>query len=262
MSISKLKEAAKLGMKGKFANILGMVFFYSFFCGAIEFLTDLFQKCPYPNFTFLLNFLIMGMGIFRLGIGFGFTYNIIKLSRQREPIPYTDFINVALLSMSKVVKLFFGLIIKLIFPVMLLTTAMVLISMYSVTAPNSVALSASYIFLAISFIITLIFSFNYLLAIYCLVDDPNVPTMKILNKSKSLMRGNKLKYIAIVLSFLKYFIALFIIVFTLSFFIPDAAISYIILVLKNIFIPYLTLTLYNFYEELDNNKKSAVKAKK
>lgn len=113
--------------------------------------------------------------------------------------------------------------------------------------------------LIILYVLIVIKNFSYALTTYIALDNPKLTTKEVVNKSEELMKGNKGKYFALIMSFIGWYI-LAIIVGAIA--MPLLEIIKIDLIRNTIsslgiiaVMPYLKMSIIEFYEDIKTKSK-------
>ena len=188
---------------------------------------------------------IASMVIF-VPFSYGLTVCFIKLKRG-ETVGYLEFASIGFNSFAKVWAVAFRTILKMIVPVVLIVlfTVMILIGTAGAIAATLSYASASasgfvllFFVASIGLFITSIYAsikeMLYSLNNYLLYDNPDMPAKEIVEKSATLMYGNRWKLFCLILSFIGWAIL--------------ASFTFGIGMLW--LIPYITISIIVFYENL------------
>lgn len=255
MTISETKDTARKTLSGKLGNAYIITSLYTLITFSLKYISKLLS---FKNTTFS-SLLIIVFGLIQLFFGYGLISNLIKISKQQEPVPYTGFITDAILNITKVFKLIIGIFFRLLLPLLGLSIILYIESYLSNMAIDNNNYKLASILMLIVFILAfigiIIYVLNFAFAIFCLIDENDKSTTELLKKSKNLIKGNKLNYIKLVLSFIFYYILIFLVGLLLSRFLDTFAISIILTILSMLLTPYITISQYIFYEELQPIEK-------
>lgn len=165
-------------------------------------------------------------------ISFGMTATFIKLSRGEET-KYFSFLTEGFKVFGKVWGVTLNTFLKLILPIILVIVLAVAI-MPLILLDNAILLLIARIAYIAAIIYLIAKSLLYMLTSYVLFDESALSSKEIVEKSASLMKGNRKRYIFLSLSFLGWSILS---VFTMG-------IAYLWL------IPYIEVASIKFYDEL------------
>ncbi len=256
MTISEIKDTAKKTLSGKMVNVYIITSLYTLVCFAIQYISK--QAATMQNF--LSTILTIVLSIIQLFFGYGLISNLIKISKQHEPIPYTQFMTDAVLNASKVLKLVINLFLKMLIPIILFSIILgcetYFLQLSSENSNYRILLIITFILFIAAFIGLISYSLNFVLSLFCLVDNNDKSSNENISKSRTLMKGNKLKYIGLILSFIGYYILIGLISYILGCFLDAIYLNLAVTILSMLLIPYITISQYIFYEELLPVEKS------
>jgi len=102
----------------------------------------------------------------------------------------------------------------------------------------------------LSFIVLIYFILKYIIVAYVYHQNKELTPKQIVQKTSELMKGNKLKYILLILSFLSWFLLAAIIIFVLNHFIPIQYITPFVILFYSMLKPYIAISTLEFYESL------------
>lgn len=175
-------------------------------------------------------------------LSYGLLTTFIKIKRN-EPVTYTSFLKDGLSSFKQIWFVTLQVILKLLPWILLLILSIVLISSAMAIALFNMEFSSLLSLLGIvlyigSLIILFTKSLYYSLANYVLFDNPELSAKEIVEKSKTLMTGNRARFFCLSLSFIGWII--------LSAF--TFGIGYLFL------LPYMQVSITHFYEDLIEQK--------
>lgn len=251
MKISEIKDTARKTLSGKLVNVYIIASFYTLINFALQFILKQITSKTGDFVT-----LIFGLffSIIQFCFSYGFISNLIQISKQRDPLPYTQFITDAVLNASKVLKLMFSLILKLLIPLTIFSLACSYTFFYMQKIVEDMNYKIPLLIASITFLISIIWVFcyglNFVLSLFCLVDNGDKPSKEHVSKSKTLMKGNKLKYLNLIFSFIGYYILIILILNIAKYFLDKNLIQIISTILTMLLTPYITISQYIFYEEL------------
>lgn len=250
MSISEIKDTAKKTLSGKMVNIYIITSIYTLFCFALQFISQKISE----SHNIVSTILTIIFSIIQLFFGYGLISNLIKISKQHESVAYTQFITDAIINASKVLKLIANLFLKILAPIILFSIVFgceYYFLQLSISNTNyRMPLIICFILFIFSFIALISYSLNFVLSLFCLVDNNDNSAKENLSISKTLMKGNKLKYFGLLLSFIGYYILIGLVIYILGFFLDIFYLRIISTILTMLLTPYITISQYIFYEEL------------
>lgn len=266
MIISELKKDAKIKLTGNYGKSLLIYIFYF----VIIFLTS-FLGIYIKNDLIYSIYQIIVL-IFTVPLSFGVVASIMKITRN-DDVGIIDFIKIGFKNIKGVWRTVGRTFLKLIIPILFLTASFVfLFSLFiqnfvtlSNTAIRTVTISEllvpnfviSFILVIVAIIYTIYKSLSYSLSYYILFDNPEATGTEVVEKSKSLMKNNKLNLVLLTLSFIIWYMAIYLIGTILSYVLGNIS-TIITTLLSILLVPYITATTICFYEELlseDNNNK-------
>lgn len=263
MTSSEIKKDAKVKLSGKYFYLIVINVFYALITIAVSYLPSLVggssENSGLNLITLIIYFLFY---IILLPLNFGVIASTIKIVRN-EDVSYTEFINIGLNNLGKVWKLALRTFLKLIIPIFILLVSLFMISyglvgaLASAFGGEGVATANSNIFLlgglvlgAIGFIYLIIKSLSYSLSQFLLFDKPYQNSSELLDESYNLMKNNKARYVSLILSFIGWYLLIFLVVSIISNMIPEDAVTIIQLILVSFLTPYITASQIIFYEDL------------
>ena len=215
-------------------------------------------------FMLIKNALILLIGlaliiIYGLPIAAGITKSMMDLLKGTDS-GITDFITIGLKNTYNVWKTYGRTILKLLPAYLLLVLAMILTTIF--TTVGTISNSVSIILLAFgigtlgtiaSSIFLFIQSIKYSLSTYIMFDNPESTGKEIVEQSAKLMKGNIGNYIWLSLSFIPWYLLIYIISYCVYSFIPeDNILSVITSGFTLLLTPYIQASLIGFYETLKN----------
>lgn len=192
-----------------------------------------------------------------LTLSFGFISTMIKLLNGKNP-PYTTVINDALLNSSKAIGLFFRIILKMLIPCIVVILAFIAIFFLTTQViPLNVDTLGGYLLLLFLFYIfaitiIIIFSLPYTLSSYALANENNLSSKEAIEKSISLMDGNKWNFVKLILSFLGWFILIAVVTVAIQSFTPEVLNDLIESIGTILILPYIISSISIFYDELND----------
>ncbi len=274
MKISELKQDARVRLTGAYPKLFGMYLIYAVFSLITINLISVIDTSLGAIPGFLANLLVV---LIDIPLVYGTTVATLKAIRNDNVGVFT-FVKDGLKDFGKVWKTSLRLIVRLLIPIiislityMLFGFILVLFLMTNIPEmfafPEGIDFStlpaipvSTVIVFGLLFLVTLIVFFiinlNYAVINLVLADNKELKAVEILDKSKKLMHGYKLKYVLVALSFILYYIgilAAFILVSGLN---PLTAMFslYSLVALLN---PYIIGTQICLYEEILEEKKSS-----
>lgn len=239
MSISKIRENARVALTGKWGKGACIVLAYLAFFFAIGFVVGLFEE------ESLIGSLIdLASSIIQVPILFGLSYAFIKLKRNEE-VKAFDFLNLGFSNFGRAWKIGLRTALKMLLPIigcflMLIVAAGILVYFNLNAGETSIGvIIAAMIVYVISTIWLAVRSLLYSLTTYIAFDNPNMNSLEVVNESEKMMKGNRWKIFLLSLSFIGWAILT---IFTLG-------IGYLWLM------PYMVVAEVCFYEHLLGKKE-------
>ena len=184
---------------------------------------------------------------------------MIKLINGKKPA-YTEMINDAILNSSKVIGLFFRIMIKIIIPALIIIVAAIsiLFLTYSKFELNWNTLSGYLLLILflylIAAILIAIISLPYSLANYALANDNTLSSKEALEKSIALMDGNKWNLVKLILSFMGWMLLIGSIIAVALRYTPEVTHDLITGIGSILLLPYIISSIAIFYDELNDVK--------
>lgn len=249
MTISEIKKEAKVKLQGKLGKTILLYVVYAIIIGLLESISMLIKQ------EALSTIYSIALLIITLPFSYGFVASLIKLSRE-EDVQVTDFITIGLQNMGRVWGVFGRTLLKLILPLILYIAAFVF-CMYSIISTainpdNGTMLIVSIILLVASIIYLIAKALLYGLSSYLIYDEENSSSKEIVEKSANLMNGNRWKYIGLMLSFIGWYLLIYLITIILMMVSPIIAIIFIF-VGSFLLVPYVAFSGIGFYEDLNSS---------
>lgn len=274
MKISELKQDARVRLTGAYPKLFGMYLIYAVFSLITINLISVIDTSLGAIPGFLANLLIV---LIDIPLVYGTTVSTLKAIRNDNVGVFT-FVKEGFKNFGKVWKTSLRLIVRLLIPIiislityMLFAFFLVLFLMTNIPEmfafPEGIELSplpaipvSTVIVFGLLFLVTLIVFFiinlNYAVINLVLADNKELKAVEILDKSKKLMHGYKLKYVLVALSFILYYVGIFAAFILVSGLNPLTAMFslYSLVALLN---PYIIGTQICLYEEMLEEKTSS-----
>ena len=248
MSISKIRENARVALAGKWGKGACIVLAYLAFFMVIGFILGILIESLGEE-SIVVSLIDLTTSIIQVPIIFGLSYSFIKLKRNEE-VKAFDFLNLGFSNFGRAWKIGLREVLKMILPLIGMVFGLIVFlgaSVFSMAADASVAepsigvVLIGFILYVGSIIWLAVRSLLYSLTVYIAFDNPNMSSLEVVNESEKMMRGNRGKIFLLSLSFIGW---AFLAVFTLG-------IGYLWLM------PYMVVAEVCFYEYLlgkkDNN---------
>lgn len=268
MTISELKKDAKSRLSGKLGKAVGINVIYFIISFILQLIGNKIETDSLKSVYLII------VAIITLPLSYGILASMIKLSRG-ENVTVTDFITIGLQNTAKIYGVFGRTLQKLILPLILFIASIVV---YTFAVASAVLNSGSSSILVIALVLmigTLIYyivkTLSYILTSYVLYDNENSTCKEIVEKSAVLMKGNKWKYIGLCLSFIGWYLLIYIIaIFTATACVSILSSSTLGVLLGTVLTvaftsiavllltPYISFTLISFYEDLNSVSETTV----
>lgn len=274
MKISELKQDARVRLTGAYPKLFGMYLIYAVFSLITINLISVIDTSLGAVPGFLANLLVV---LIDIPLVYGTTISTLKAIRNDDVGVFT-FVKDGLKDFGKVWKTSLRLIVRLLIPMLIAIATYVLFAVFLLlflmtnipdmfTFPEGVDISllptisvSQLVVFGLLFLAALVFFFiknlNYAIVNLVLADNKNLKAVEIINKSKQLMHGFKLKYVLVALSFILYYVGIFAAFILVSGLNPLTAMFslYSLVALLN---PYIIGTQICLYEEILEEKKSS-----
>ena len=257
MKISELKKEAKM----KLSNVFKLAIEINF----ISLLITLVLSYASSNTTGVVNIIIsLATAIISIPLGYGLTASMLKLSRN-ETVGVTDFISIGFKNFKRAFLLSLSIFIRIIIPAVLFIVAIIVPLAINLAQNLGDEIGANTNFISICSLIVAIASLLYLLykvlaytlTTYVLIDNSEAKSKEVIAKSCELMKGNKTKYICLILSFFGWILLAGLISGFVGAF-NEMLGNAILYALSLLLTPYITFAEINFYESLANESKTVV----
>lgn len=183
----------------------------------IEFMINILSVCT-ENIALLNLIISIAIMVISVPISYGLIISFMKLKRGEE-VKAFDFLSLGFSNFSRALKVAFSMLGKLILPIILLVVSIVIFTVasymivYSTTYASiygsSSNVSVALILLAVGFITMFasgIYSYikqlSLVLSYNIAYDEPDLTTKQAVEKSQTLMKGNRGNYFVLTLSFI------------------------------------------------------------
>lgn len=251
---SEIKKAAlnKLNLKKSFLVSTIFVLANLALSYALTYLTTVTTNTPILNMAVNIIYIVLFVPL-----SFGFVSAISKLYKS-ERITGTTIFNDAVLNFSKTIKIFLLTIWKMILPSIIIIIAalgILFLTMQNlpITQEN---LSGYSIFIFLLYFVVFIgialAALPYILSSYILVDNKDLNSKEILDRSNSLMENKKWNFVKLIISFLGWFIVLAVIEVIADRLAGEAIGEIVNSIGLILLMPYLITSIRVFYEECED----------
>lgn len=253
-TIRELKKDAKVRLTGSYIKLAFMYLLCEIIISTFAAL-GLYINSKSIKFIFALLILAFSIPLF-LGLISCFMDQI-----RGKKVTITEFINVGLKNMLKTWEIYLRTLLKLIIPIILLLASIHFLfltlasTVFGGPITNYFILSAV-LFMA-SVLLLLVMNCYYAFTFYLLKDKPEKSAKEIINMSHDLMKGNILRYLGLVISFIGWYLLIFAIILVASKFLTQSTIALIIEICFLLLFPYITTAMIGFYEDVLYDKTNA-----
>lgn len=248
MYISELKKEAKVKLVGKWPLAIGINLTYLILTVALSYVATKIDGIVGAILALIF-------AIITIPLSFGITASMLNLSRN-ETVGVTDFITIGFKNFKKAIFLSLSIFFRIIIPVIILvfSVALSIISGFANAVGSSAASSGITsivtLLLAVASMIWIIYKvLSYALSTYVLIDNEEMKSGEAIAKSCELMKGYKLKFVGLVLSFIGWFLLCGFLAGIAE--IANEMLGTIVMYgLSLLLTPYITFAEINFYEDL------------
>ena len=260
MQISEIRKDAKIKLTGNYIKCASSSLLYFIIISLLTFFQAKFANSIKSSVVLAFVqaiFLILGWIL-----NYGIIANILDLVNIKTN-SITDFINTTLKQGEKYLKIGFNILLKILLPLFLNLLAAFYwfgTMIANVNNINFLCFNKNLVPLAsticiISGILLLYYILKYALVAYIYHENPEMSEKDIVNKSKELMKGNKFKYILLLLSFLHWFLIGAIILLVLNIFIDAKYLTPFMVFFYSSIRPHIVTSKAEFYNELNDIKE-------
>lgn len=208
MSISKIKENARIALTGKWGKVACISLAYFAFNLLLNFIMSLFKDKGIV--VILLDIVSL---LIAVPIAFGITIVGIKIKRN-EDVKAFDFLNLGFSNFGRAWGIALSVIVKLLLPMLIMiivgTGLGICAGMAEYTEMRETVMALIGLAIFVAYIVTFIWylarSLLYSLTTYVAYDNPNMSSSEVVNESARIMKGNRGKYILLGLSFIGWVI--------------------------------------------------------
>ena len=232
MTSAELKQQAKESLKGRWGTAIAMILVYELIIGGLSLVA---KFIPFVGSIAVL--------IIAIPISFGFAGQMLKFSRGEE-VGICDYFKIGFDNFEKSWSIFGYTLLKLLLPVITYVLSLVfVVVMSTVVATNSseeiipIALGIGALLVIFSVIFLMVKSYLYVLTDYVGNDFAELDGKGSVQKSEDLMKGHRLEFFYLQLSFIGWSI-LAVLTFGIGFIFLE---------------PYIEVTNAKFYDNLAKN---------
>jgi uncharacterized membrane protein len=255
LTISEIKKGAKIKLSSSYLRCTFCALLYFIVTMVLTFLENLCYKSIDNS---VVNAIIEALFlIIKIILGYGLLANIIRIVDIKTNA-ITDFLNLAIKNTTKYLRTILYALWYTLIPLILFILASFYLLGNLVAKQNNIkflCFSPQLLVVAIiAFVITLIvllyFALRYALISYIYYGNLELSPKEITKKSNELMKGKKLKYILLNLSFINWLLVIAIILLILSQFIETMYLTPCVILFYCLLKPYIILSRQGFYESL------------
>lgn len=257
MTITEIKQAAKMKLSGTYAKCASASLLYFIAVTILTYISRAIQ-INLENHTIILTIIQAIFSLVSLLLSYGLIANIIALTNN-ETNAITKFIDYSISNSIKYTKVLLNVLIRILVPLILfLLSIFYLIGTWVAYIKNIEFLCFNPNYLPFATILNLVFLavllyfvLKYILISFIYKSDPSQSALDIVNKSKTLMKGQKVKYILLILSFFGWVLLTSVILAILGNFIPPAYLTPIVVAFFSLIRPYVVISELQFFENLE-----------
>lgn len=253
-TIRELKKDAKVRLSGNYFKILFIYLLYGIIVFAFSYLSKYIQQSV---IRLIYSFAIL---IFSIPLSYGVISCILDIVRGKNT-SLTEFINVGLKNIGRTWGIYLRILLRLLFPIIffIASTFFTLLTIAGSILKTDLGnyFILSIILLTVSIVLLIILNLYYAFAFYLLKDKPEKSSKELVLLSKTLMKGNLIKYITLGLSFFGWYLLIFAVSFVLAYFLPSKLVNLVPEIGSLFIFPYITTTLIGFYEDVLYDKTNA-----
>jgi uncharacterized membrane protein len=262
MKISEIKKDAKIKLTGSYIRCASSSLLYFTIISLITFFQSKITNTV--ESSIILAIIQAIFLILHWILGYGIIANVLDL-QDIKTNSITDFINTTIKNCFKYLKIGLYFLLKILFPVIIfifaafycIGTRIAQINHLNFLCFNQNLLPLSLVILALSGILLIYYLLKYVLVAYIYYDHPDMDEKEIVDTSSKLMQKNKLNFIILLLSFLHWFLLGALILLILNNFIETRYLTPFMVFFYSIIRPYVVVCKYEFYKELEDEKKEA-----
>lgn len=252
MKIGELKKDAKVKLTGNYKKALLFNLIYLVIVYGLAMLGNLMGE---SILSVIYEAIVL---IFTLPLSYGVVASTMKIVRN-EDVSATDFLKIGFSNIKSTWRVTGRTIVKMLLPVIcliisyaILFTSLLLVFEGSKGTEGTILFIVSTILVVASLIWTVIKSFSYSLTFYILYDKQDATGKEITEKSAELMKGNKLTLFLLSLSFIGWYLLIYLAALVSVIILGELAGTVVTAVLTLLLTPYVTAATICFYEELLN----------
>lgn len=255
MKVKEINKIARNKLSGNWAKAFAITAIFIAINFAITYCSMLTGNLA-KNTPILSSAISIIFALILLVFSYGYISTMIKLINGKNPA-YTNIINDSLLNCSKVIGIFFRTVLKMLIPSLIIViSAVAIFFLVSQAFPLNWDTLGGYILLAfflyaVAGILISIVALPYSLSSYVLANENDLSAKEALEKSVTLMEGNKWNLVKQILSFFGWFLLIGIIAGLLQN--ASTLVNNIVTGIATIFIlPYFISSISVFYDDLND----------
>ena len=257
MKINEIKKDAKIKLTGNYLKCASSSLLYFIIISLLTIAQAKFAnniENPY-----LLAFVQAIFILIHWILSYSIVANILDLVDIKTNA-ITEFINIIFKSYVKYTKIGLRFLIKILVPVVLnifiiyywVGTAVAKVNKVDFLCFRQNLLPLATAICIASILVLIYYVLNYVLVAYIYHENPDMSEKDIIDKSKKLMKKNKLKFILLLLSFLHWFLLAAIVLMALNVVIKTEYLTPFMVLFYSIIRPYIIVAKSEFYKELDD----------
>lgn len=256
MTIQEIKKSARFNLKGSYIKCSSTCLLYFIIIAILTYILNIIGL-KIGTDTIYINIIYAIFGVISLVLSFGVIANVLSLS-QNKTKSITKFIDNSILNFGKYTKIILQILIRILIPLFIFLLCLFYLIFTLIAAANktnylvfqSNLLPLAIIICLVSFLVLVYFLLKYTLSAFICISDSSLNSKEIVQKSAELMKGRKLKYIGLILSFFGWIILVSIILYILSYFIDFSWLTPIVIIFYTLIRPYVIESESIFYESI------------
>lgn len=257
MTITEIKQAAKIKLSGAYAKCASTSLLYFIAVTILTYISKVAQV-NLETHTIILTVIQAIFALISILLSYGLIANIIALTNN-ETKSITKFVDYSVTNSMKYTKVILRVLVRILIPLILfllsifylIGTTIAHIKSYDFLCFHMNYLPFASILCLILLGVLIYFILKYILVAFIYNSDSNQSAIDIVNKSKELMKGKKLNYILLILSFFGWILLTAIILSILGNFIDAIYLTPIVIAFFSLIRPYVVISELIFYENLE-----------
>ena len=256
MTISEIKKSAKLNLKGNYFRCSSSCLLYFIIIMILAYIINIL-KIKLDNHIIPLTIFRAIFGIISLVLSYGLIANVLNLS-QNKTKSITKFMDMSILNFSRYTKVILQVLLRIFIPLFIFFLCLFYLCVTFIAQINKTNFLCFYgdllplaiIICVLSLCILIFFLLKYVLTAFICNDDTTLSSKEVVQKSAELMKGKKLKYICLILSFFGWILLTSVILYIFSYFVDLSLLTPIVIVFYTLIRPYVIESESIFYESL------------